>query len=369
MCKSINMAIKCVCMGAKALDEMPMMVFIPILQITGFILFMVPWVYYCMFIASVGDMKFHTFSVASGMTSPTTFDVKYGDWEVDANANVGAKLAFMFFTLLWTMNFIANLGSLVIAYAVARWYFTKPEERSDAIGNSTLIDSYKLVFRYHLGTLAFGSFLIAIIQFARAVAIYIQKKTEKRQKLMGMWYMKIVCCCMHVCLCLLESCMKFISKNAYIQTAIYGSDFCTGAKNGFQLVFSNIRRIGAITVVSGLCLTIGKIFVAFLATGASYIFLHVQYGDELYSVVGPTMVVAIIAWMTATMFMDVLGMTIDTIFICFISDESSNNGVAAFSGDDMKEFVDSNGKMADDDDDDCCGGKDEPDGAEMTNTK
>jgi hypothetical protein len=371
-CGAINMAISCVCLGAKALDEMPMMICIPMLQITGFILFMIPWVFYSLFIASVGDLKFTEINnIPSGLPSPTTFSVKYGDWQVDGNANVGAKIGFMFFTLFWTMNFIANLGSLVIAHAVSCWYFTKPEDRAEKIGNGTLVDSYKLVFRYHLGTIAFGSFLIATIQFIRAIAIYIESTMKERKQLMGTWYMKIVCCCMHLCLCLLEKCMKFISKNAYIQTAIYGSDFCKGARDGFHLVFSNIRRIGAITVVSSLCLTIGKVFVVFFATGSSYIFLNMQYGDELYSLIGPTIIVAIIAWMAGTMFMDVLGMTIDTIFICFIADESSNNGVAAFADDDFKAFVDNNGSKKDDEEDSsCCGGKDVPEnGAEMTNTK
>ena len=30
--------------------------------------------------------------------------------------------------------------------------------------------------RYHLGSVAFGSFIIAVVQFARLVLMYIQKK-------------------------------------------------------------------------------------------------------------------------------------------------------------------------------------------------
>jgi hypothetical protein len=364
MCKSINMAIKCVCMGAKALEEMPLMIFVPFLQIIGFILFMIPWLFYCMFVASVGEFKYTTYDVPSGLNSPANYELNYGMWKTDRNDRVGAKLAFMFFALLWTMNFIAHLGSLVIAHAVSCWYFTKPEDRVEKIDNSQIFASYKLIFRYHLGTIAFGSFVIAVIQYVRSVALYIQRKTKK-ECIQQSW-MKVVCCTIHLCLCLLETCMKFISKNAYIQTAIHGTDFCSSAKNGFILILNNMKRIGAITLTSGLCLVIGKFFVTILATGSSYIFLNNQYNKELYSVTGPTMIVAIIAWMTATMFMDVLAMAIDTIFQCFISDESSNNGVAAFAGDDMKEFVDRHGKMdhehgkttdgSDDGGGGCCGG-------------
>ena len=57
MFKAINVAIKCVVMGATALDEMPMMVLFPILQLAGFTLFMIPWVIYSMYIASMGSYE------------------------------------------------------------------------------------------------------------------------------------------------------------------------------------------------------------------------------------------------------------------------------------------------------------------------
>jgi choline transporter-like protein 2/4/5 len=344
-CGAINMAIKCVSMGAKALDEMPIMIFIPILQITGFILFMVPWVYYSLYIASDGEMEMKTFETDSSIVP----ELSYGVWAVDHEDRTGLKLAWMLFVLFWTMNFIANLGSLVIAHAVSCWYFCKPEDRVETINNDQLWSSYKLVWRFHLGTVAFGSLLIAILQYVRAVALYIQRHVS--EEFIGKPWVKVVCCCIHCCLFCLESCMKFISKAAYIQTAIYGTPFCKSAVNVFHLLADNIMRIGAIMITSEGALFIGKIFVTVMATGSSYIFLTEYYekigGDDVYEPVGPTILVAIISWMTATMFMDVLHMSIDTIFQCFICDEVSNNGVAAFADDDMKEFVDTHGKMDD----------------------
>lgn len=338
-CSAINMAIKCVCMGAKALEEMPLMIFIPIFQITGFILFMIPWVYFCMFIAS--DGKFQNVEVDVLSTPP--MEINYQSWEVDHENKTGMKIGFMFFVLLWTMNFIANIGSIVIAHAVATWYFTKPAERAEAISNSQLWASYKLVFRFHLGTVAFGSLLIAIIQYMRAVALYIQKHTSKEFR--DKQWVKIVFCCINCCLWCLETCLKFISKNAYIQTAIAGTPFCRSAANVFSLIANNMMRIGAILVTSQGALFIGKIFVTVLATGTSYIFINDYFTADLYEPVGPTILIAIISWMTATMFMDVLDMAISTIFQCFIADETSNGGVPAFAGDELKGFVDTHGAM------------------------
>ena len=39
--------------------------------------------------------------------------------------------------------------------------------------------SFYNLFRYHLGTVAFGSFIIALIQFIRMILHYIEKKLKK----------------------------------------------------------------------------------------------------------------------------------------------------------------------------------------------
>ena len=44
--------------------------------------------------------------------------------------------------------------------------------------------------------------------------------------------------------------MRFINKNAYIQTAIFGTGFCTSAKEAFFLILRNAARIAAITCKS-----------------------------------------------------------------------------------------------------------------------
>jgi choline transporter-like protein 2/4/5 len=343
MCKAINVAIKCVIMGATALDEMPMLVLFPIVQITMFMIFMTPWTIYCMFIASQGEFDI-IYQDTYDPTTGTDASIAVGrNWVVDSEANVSMKLWFMLFCLLWTMNFISNFGSLVISHAVATWYFTLPDERVEKISNRTIWESFKLCFRFHLGSVAFGSLLIALIQFARAVALYIQKSCSEEFKSKS--WVKIVFCCINCCLWCLECCMKFIAKHAYIQVAIHGTPFCPSARNMFSLIARNILRIGALVFTAELCLFIGKLFVTVLATATSYYFLSAAYADKLYDLVAPTMFVAIMAWMTATMFMDVLHMGVDTILHCFISDEEHNNGVAVFATDNMKDMVDTHGKM------------------------
>ena len=60
------------------------------------------------------------------------------------------------------------------------------------------------------------------------------------------------------CMWCIEKCMKFINKNAYIQTAIFGYHFCKAAKCAFFLILRNIARIMALSIVLGVCTTTGQ---------------------------------------------------------------------------------------------------------------
>lgn len=53
---------------------------------------------------------------------------------------------------------------MVIAGAVACWFFTRNKSRL----KSPIAKSFGNLLRYHMGTVAFGSFIIALVQFLRA---------------------------------------------------------------------------------------------------------------------------------------------------------------------------------------------------------
>jgi len=56
--------------------------------------------------------------------------------------------------------FIIGVSQFIISAACAIWYFTCT---SDSNGSGSLLRGFWWVFRYHLGSIAFGSFLIALV--------------------------------------------------------------------------------------------------------------------------------------------------------------------------------------------------------------
>ena len=72
----------------------------------------------------------------------------------------------------------------------------------------------KWVFKYHMGSIAFGALIIAIMQMIKLLFEYIRKKYEKTVPQNPVT--KCIICCLRCCIWCLDYCVKFITKNAYI---------------------------------------------------------------------------------------------------------------------------------------------------------
>jgi len=55
------------------------------------------------------------------------------------------------------------------------WYFTQGDVGQENSYRFPVCTSFKRAFRYHFGSLAFGAFLLALVQFIRIVLEYIKK--------------------------------------------------------------------------------------------------------------------------------------------------------------------------------------------------
>jgi len=62
-------------------------------------------------------------------------------------------------------------------------------------------------------------------------------------------FVKVMLCLTGYLLWIMEKCVKFITKNAYIQVALTSDHFCKSAWNGFALIVKNIHRFGAANTI------------------------------------------------------------------------------------------------------------------------
>ena len=80
---------------------------------------------------------------------------------------------YSFFYFLWVSAFIMAVSQYVLIVAIVSWYFTENEHTR---GDFSIMKGYWWVIRYNMGSLLFGSFVLAVVWFIRAIFEYIQKK-------------------------------------------------------------------------------------------------------------------------------------------------------------------------------------------------
>merc|ERR1712167_256278 len=188
------------------------------------------------------------------------------------DTNTNYAFLYMMFAFFWTSQFIIAMGQLIVAMTIASWYFTK--DRS-TIGNETFFWALKASW-IHAGTAAFGSLVIAIIKFIRYLLTKLQKNLKKSQNSAAIFIMRCLQCCMWC----VEKCMKFLNKNAYIQTAIYGYGFCNAARSAFFLLLRNIARVYVVSKISDFILFLCKLLIPVATTFLAYLVLAYGSGAE-----------------------------------------------------------------------------------------
>ncbi|XP_054160614.1 choline transporter-like protein 5 [Oppia nitens] len=242
----------------------------------------------------------------------------------ESNVIFAAHL-YNLFGLLWGLFFVIGVGqvSLAGAFASYYWVFKKPQ----GVPFFAVFGGLYRCFRYHTGSVALGSLLIATIRFIRIIIEYIN---EKCKKYADNCFVKVVMCCCRCWFWLLEIFMKYINKNAYIMIAVYGNGFCTSAKDGFLLILRNATRATVLDKVTDLLLIIGKLTVtSSMAILSFYAFSHkLEFLDiptlNYYWV--PIVVITFGTYLIASSFFSVYSMAVDTLFLCFLEDCERNDG-------------------------------------------
>ncbi|KAM5270629.1 choline transporter-like protein 5 isoform 8-T9 [Hipposideros larvatus] len=233
---------------------------------------------------------------------------------------------FNLFVFLWLINFVIALGQCTLAGAFASYYWAlnKPED----IPPYPLFTAFGRAIRYHTGSLAFGSLILAVIQMLRIVLEYLDKRLKEPQNNISKFFQ----CCLKCCFWCLEKAVKFLNRNAYVMIAIYGKNFCRSARDAFNLLIRNVLKVAVMDKVTDFVLILGKILV----TGSIGVLAFLLFTERLPMLLkGPTslnyywvpfLTVVIGSYLVAHGFFSVYAMCIDTLFICFCEDLERNDG-------------------------------------------
>lgn len=240
--------------------------------------------------------------------------------EIDNPPLVRWSMAYNIFGFLWLSFFISAFSDMVLAATFARWYWTFKKRD---VPYFTLTHAFVQTAFYHLGTLAFGSLILAICRMIRLVLEYINDKVKKYDNVVT----RAILCCMRCFFWLLETFLRFLNKNAYIMCAIHGKSFCPSAKDAFNLLMRNFLRVVTLDKVTDFLFFLSKLLLTAGAGVSTYYFLANNPNViQLNHKAVPTTVVVIAAFLITSVFFGVYSMAVDTLFLCFLEDCERNDG-------------------------------------------
>ena len=154
--KSIRLAIEIIKAAADYVTDTPSALSVPIFLVIFLSGFYVLWIIIALYLYSSGT------PYADGSTPIANFV-----W----SQTTRKMQIFWIFELLWNNAFIIAASQFTLASSVCLWYFAQGTGNS---AHATVRRSFWRAFRYHLGSLAFGSLLLAIVQFIRLILAAIE---------------------------------------------------------------------------------------------------------------------------------------------------------------------------------------------------
>ncbi|XP_017777336.1 PREDICTED: CTL-like protein 1 [Nicrophorus vespilloides] len=325
---------------SKCILHIPALFFQPLftfLVLLGFFSF---WVFVILCLATAyypGKTGISTVIPSEGSTSEfTTTATKVGLVEKLENLNLSdiKKLTIVefidptwvkymwwvyFIGLIWTSEFIMGCQSMVIAGSVAHWYYRHKYKDNDHVSYAIC----KLI-KYHLGSVAKGSFLITIFKVPRLIMMYIHSKLS-RNKDKGS---ECATCTLKCCICCfycLEKFIKYINHNAYTVIAIDGVHFCKAAKTAFEVLVSHSLEVATINSIGDFILFLGKCLVTAVTGSVGLYFFRLNPKLNFYA--APTLLVCIFSFFIAHCILSLYEMVLDTIYLCMCQNNDATEGI------------------------------------------
>lgn len=221
ICHKIRLVTAIIESTARYVQDNFLVFLVPIVNMLAALFFMLIWLVGTVYLYSVGEA------------------VKRDDYPI-ANIKWSTETRYMWyinmFAILWIVAFFVCSGDFIIGASACIWYFNQPidnkkkknndkngeqkkEEKKVVKSVSPLYTAYCWLYTYHLGSIALGSFMLAVVWAIRLIMAYIHAKLKET----GATKNKLVEYLMQVIqwfLYCFERFIRFVNKQAFIYVLI-----------------------------------------------------------------------------------------------------------------------------------------------------
>jgi len=225
-------------------------------------------------------------------------------------------LLYQVFAFFWVAAFLSAVYQHVVAGSVAGWYFSR-DVMSSGKPRETAISSLFHAVTTSFGSLALGALVLAFVQFLN-VLLELSKKSNTKNR-----FLVCLISCLQCALACIEGIVQYINKFAYIYVAMHGYSFCHAARECFELISRNFFNAVIMDTIAGFVLFVGK--ALFTAVCAIITIGVLDAQDRPLTAVTLGLVV-VIAFTVLHIISHVVGVSVDTVFICYLEDLEMNKG-------------------------------------------
>ncbi|CAG0921207.1 unnamed protein product [Notodromas monacha] len=249
--------------AGKAVHSMPFMLLQPVWTCIALIIYVIIWLAGAMIIENAGDPVILDDDTVQYRLSPFFKGMRF----------------YHLFSFFWMTQFIIACQHTTVAGSVASWFFTRDKGKL----HFPILSSMWRVFRFHLGSLALGSLIVALVQMA--------------------------------------------------------------ARQAFKLLASNAVRVFAINSIGDFVLFLAKASIVVSVVFIGIEFMKVNNNGVTHTWF-PVLIGAFLALLIAHTFISIYEMTVDTLFLCFCEDCERNDGVQRpyYMSKGLMEFVENSNK-------------------------
>jgi len=218
----------------------------------------------------------------------------------------------MVFGFFWLTSFILACSEFAVIGSAVTWYFSdKRIPDDDGIpGDSDVMKAIWWTYRYNAGSLALGSFILAIVWTIRAIFEYIGNKVEGASGDNGCT--KCLISCIRCCLDCFDRMIRYLNRNAYIYCCITANSFCPSALEAFLLILKNAAKFAMVESIAGAFIFLAKSFVAVVTTLIGYFLLGYMTETEV-DPIAPCACIFILSYLVGSQFISIFDVGANTI--------------------------------------------------------
>eukprot|EP00919_Chromeraceae_sp_WS-2016_P032585 GHVR01076929.1.p1 GENE.GHVR01076929.1~~GHVR01076929.1.p1 ORF type:complete len:641 (+),score=130.93 GHVR01076929.1:47-1969(+) len=345
----IDAAGDCVC-------AIPKMVLAPIINVIVQVLWILFSVYGLLCISSQGKVvPISETSIGLGDNGEYSYPVYGLQREFEFDNYIIIILLICLFGCIWVVEWISALGEFITSFAVVRWYFTKPDSDGDRDVSCPLVQSFVTGIRYHAGTIAFGSFLLALCRFIKMVLEYL--KRQARHATAGN---AVIGCFISAAQCIVSCCeclIRYLNGFVYVEVAINSEGYCTSAGHAFARLVTCAPTFALLEGATTMFTIVGEIVISVGLGGIVYLII---YNIKIFSstesdwyVPNPelvSLVACVCAFCVCLPVMSLFERASDAIVYCFLEEKSEGGMTTEYTPDSLRNLLDETTELAKEED-------------------